>query len=384
MEPVRAARPGLPALVRRRRRDLHGRAAVSPRARGLAAAATRAPDVAVSIGCGLAPRRSLAAVPRGAAARGSRERAGRAGVAPLLGLALRRGGPPVPPRGRASLAWLDGWCAAYLAGVRAARRRPARRADPPRGRAVAALGAGVLLGRRPMLGAMADELKPVYLLAGSDRPKIERAVRAAARARFGDDAIEHLIAPRGERGRRRRRLQRARAVRRRGTARDRRRASSAGRRRTSRTSPPTSAPAAPATVLALVGDELKKDSPLAKAVREGRRGAPLRRRRSGSCPSGSPSSSRAPVRRPTPEACRALVELVGDDLDELATEIDKLATWAGERPDHAVETSSSSSPRARRPRTSRSPTRGAARRRRRAADAERDPGAIRRGRAPAS
>jgi DNA polymerase III subunit delta len=30
-----------------------------------------------------------------------------------------------------------------------------------------------------------------------------------------------------------------------------------------------------------------------------------------------------------PDACRALVEIVGDDLDELTTEVDKLATWAG-------------------------------------------------------
>ena len=29
------------------------------------------------------------------------------------------------------------------------------------------------------------------------------------------------------------------------------------------------------------------------------------------------------------DACRALVDIVGDDLDELASEIDKLATWAG-------------------------------------------------------
>jgi DNA polymerase-3 subunit delta len=29
------------------------------------------------------------------------------------------------------------------------------------------------------------------------------------------------------------------------------------------------------------------------------------------------------------DACRALVEVVGDDLDELSSEIDKLATWAG-------------------------------------------------------
>ena len=29
---------------------------------------------------------------------------------------------------------------------------------------------------------MAEELKPAYLLAGSDRPKVDRALRAAARA----------------------------------------------------------------------------------------------------------------------------------------------------------------------------------------------------------
>ena len=32
------------------------------------------------------------------------------------------------------------------------------------------------------------------------------------------------------------------------------------------------------------------------------------------------------------EACRALVEIVGDDLDELSSEVQKLATWAGGEP----------------------------------------------------
>src|SRR5579884_2177659 len=36
---------------------------------------------------------------------------------------------------------------------------------------------------------MADELKPVYLIAGSDRPKVDRAV-ARLRARFDPDAVE--------------------------------------------------------------------------------------------------------------------------------------------------------------------------------------------------
>ena len=84
---------------------------------------------------------------------------------------------------------------------------------------------------------------------------------------------------------------------------------------------------APATVLALVGDAIKKDSALAKTVAKtgqilaydvtkkqlpewvgeqfGRLGASVDR-----------------------DACRALVEAVGDDVGDLASEIQKLATWA--------------------------------------------------------
>src|SRR5436305_289669 len=40
---------------------------------------------------------------------------------------------------------------------------------------------------------MASDLKPVYLLTGTDRPKIARAVRRL-RDRFGDDSTEHLSA----------------------------------------------------------------------------------------------------------------------------------------------------------------------------------------------
>jgi DNA polymerase-3 subunit delta len=84
---------------------------------------------------------------------------------------------------------------------------------------------------------------------------------------------------------------------------------------------------APTTVLALVGDGVKRDSPLAKAVAKagdllvydvpkrqlpewvgeqfGRLGASADR-----------------------DACRALIEAVGDDVGDLASEIQKLATWA--------------------------------------------------------
>jgi len=114
------------------------------------------------------------------------------------------------------------------------------------------------------------ELKPVYLLAGSDRPKVERAV-------------ERLRSP------------------------------------------------TPETVLALVGVEVKKDSALAKACAK----------------AGDVLVYDVPKRRipdwvakqfadrgvsAEPEAVRVLVELVGEDPEELASEVDKIATWAGGEP----------------------------------------------------
>jgi DNA polymerase III subunit delta len=87
----------------------------------------------------------------------------------------------------------------------------------------------------------------------------------------------------------------------------------------------------PATVLALVADELKSDSPLAKAVAK-----------AGEVLSYDVAKRRVPEwvaeqfarlgATADPDACRALVEAVGDDLDDLASEIDKLATWAGDDP----------------------------------------------------
>ena len=44
-----------------------------------------------------------------------------------------------------------------------------------------------------MLGAVATELKPVYLLTGTDRPKIARALHRL-RDRIGADATEQLSA----------------------------------------------------------------------------------------------------------------------------------------------------------------------------------------------
>src|SRR3954451_4473070 len=185
-------------------------------------------------------------------------------------------------------------------------------------------------GRRPRLrrlclAAMADDLQPAYLIAGSDRPKIDRAV-ARLRGRFDADAVE---------------LHDAQTT----TGDDTVAACNAiglfgsgSRLVVVENLEAWKAPVAeviaaylkspaPGTTLALVGGELKKDAPLAKAV------------------AGSGEvliwdvASRAVVRwiaeqfklhktTADPEACRRLAELVGEDLYELAGEVDKIATWA--------------------------------------------------------
>jgi DNA polymerase-3 subunit delta len=173
---------------------------------------------------------------------------------------------------------------------------------------------------------MAEDLKPAYLLAGTDRPKIDRALERLRR-RFEPDALELLSAAEasgddvvaacnalglfagGGRlivvdGAEVWKAADAKAV-----------------------ASYLKAPA-PATTLALVGGELKKDAPLAKAI----------------AASGEVLLWDVPKRglqrwvgeqfqvhgaKIEPEASRVLVELVGEDLYELAAEIDKLATWAG-------------------------------------------------------
>jgi DNA polymerase-3 subunit delta len=172
---------------------------------------------------------------------------------------------------------------------------------------------------------MADDLKDAYLIAGNDRPKVDRAV-ARLRGRFDADAVEHLDASEAPGddavaacnslglfggGLRLVLVDNVEAWK----------------------APDAKAVAdylkapAPGTTLALVGGELKKDAPIAKAV----------------AASGDvliwDVQTRAIHRwladqfklhgtKAEPEACRRLAELVGDDLYELAGEVDKLATWA--------------------------------------------------------
>jgi DNA polymerase-3 subunit delta len=176
---------------------------------------------------------------------------------------------------------------------------------------------------------MADELQAAYLIAGSDRPKIDRAV-ARLRARFDADAVEvhdALTTTGGDTvaacnamglfgfGSRLIVVENVESW----------KAPEAKEIAAYLKSP------APGTTLALVGGELKKDAPIAKAV------------------AGSGEvliwdvAAKAVVRwiadqfklhgtTADPEACRLLAELIGDDLYELSGEVDKISTWAnGER-----------------------------------------------------
>lgn len=180
-----------------------------------------------------------------------------------------------------------------------------------------------------LAGMAANELKPAYLLSGSDRPKISRALRRL-RDRIGDDSTEHLSAREASgddavaacnamglfvgNGRlvivneaERWKADDVKAV-----------------------AAYLAAPA-PATVLALVAEEMKADSALAKVVKKAGElltyDVPKRK-----LPEWVGEQFTRLGAKADRDACRALVEAVGDDLDDLSSEIDKLATWAGGEP----------------------------------------------------
>jgi len=172
---------------------------------------------------------------------------------------------------------------------------------------------------------MADDLKPAYLIAGSDRPKVDRAVERL-RARFDADAVElHDVAETtgddavaacnalglfggGSR------LVVIEGV-------------QAWKAADAKAIAEYLKVPAPGTTLALVAAELKKDAPVAKAVAAvgdvlvwdvPQRGLP----------GWVAEQFKLRGAAAEPEACRLLLELVGDDLYDLANEVDKLATWA--------------------------------------------------------
>jgi DNA polymerase III subunit delta len=168
------------------------------------------------------------------------------------------------------------------------------------------------------------ELDPAYLIVGGDRPKIARALHRL-RARIGEDSVE-LLTARESSGEEAVAACNALGL-----------FGGGGRLvivdEVERWKAPDVAAVtayigapAPDTVLALTG-AVKADSPLGKAVGKGgqvlvfdvsKRALPAWVADQFSRVGGHADA----------EACRALVELVGDDLDALTTEVEKLATWA--------------------------------------------------------
>jgi DNA polymerase III subunit delta len=194
--------------------------------------------------------------------------------------------------------------------------------------------------------AAAPELKPVYLLTGSDRPKIETAL-ARLRRHFEPEAVElvtaqevsgpdaaalcnvgslfgdaRLVVVEGVDGRRNAEG----------------RLGGGWKAADVKAIEEYLASQAPGTVLALVAEELKKDAPLTKAC--ARAGdvlafeVPKRNVANWVAERFKQAGARA-----EPDACAALVHLVGEDFQQLANEIDKLALWAADEPigQHEVE-----------------------------------------------
>ncbi len=177
------------------------------------------------------------------------------------------------------------------------------------------------------------ELLSAYLITGTDRPKVTRALRRL-RDRVGEDATETLNASEssGEDTAAscnalglfavERRLVVVEQV-------ERWKAADVKAVQEYLRKP------APTSVLALLGEDLKRDSALAKAVAKAGEvlvyDLPTRGRKA-DLPKWVEQQFRERGIVIDHDAARALVELAGDNADELTTEVDKLSTWAaGER-----------------------------------------------------
>ena len=184
------------------------------------------------------------------------------------------------------------------------------------------------------------ELEAVYLLTGSDRPKIETAL-ARLRRHFQPEAVE-LVSRAGRlRRRRRRALQRRQPVRRRPARRRRRRRRPPQRRRAARARLEGRGREGDRGVPRLAGagrrararrGGAEEGRTAHEALREAGRRPRLRgpKRNVAQLDRGAvPPGGRA--RRARGRAPRSS-QLVGDDLQQLANEVDKLATWAAGEP----------------------------------------------------
>jgi DNA polymerase III subunit delta len=177
-----------------------------------------------------------------------------------------------------------------------------------------------------------EPLLPVYLLTGNDRPKIVRALRRL-RGRFGDESVEQLAADSasgadavaacnalglfagGEGGR----LVLVEGVER-------------WKKADVDAISGYLADPVPGAVLALVAVETPRSDALAKAVSKTGKVLAFDAPRPRDLPGWVRAQFESRGAAADNDAARALVEIVGDDLSALATEADKIATWAAGRP----------------------------------------------------
>ena len=183
------------------------------------------------------------------------------------------------------------------------------------------------------------DLKPVYLLTGSDRPKIATAL-ARLRRHFQPESIEltsaqelsgpdvaglsnagslfgdaRLIVVEGIDGRRN----------------NEGRLANGWKVADVKAVEAYLASPSPGTVIALVAEELKKDAPLYKFCAKAGDVLDFNVTKRNLTPWVAERFKQAGARA-EPEACAALLQLVGEDMNQLANEIDKLALWAGDEP----------------------------------------------------
>jgi DNA polymerase-3 subunit delta len=172
------------------------------------------------------------------------------------------------------------------------------------------------------------DLKPVYLLAGTDRPKIDTAL-ARLRRHFADESVEAVSAAETS-------AEEAVALCNAGSLFGDARLVLVGEVERWKAADVKALQAylaapAPATTLALAAGELRKDAPLAKACAKAGDvlvyDVPKRNLAQWVADRFRQLDARADA-----EACALLVQLVGDDPQALATEVEKLATWAAGEP----------------------------------------------------
>jgi DNA polymerase III delta subunit len=172
------------------------------------------------------------------------------------------------------------------------------------------------------------DLKPVYLLAGTDRPKIDTAL-ARLRRHFADESVEAVSAAETS-------AEEAVALCNAGSLFGDARLVLVGEVERWKAADVKALQAylaapAPATTLALAAGELRKDAPLAKACAKAGDvlvyDVPKR-----NLAQWVADRFRQLDARANAEACALLVQLVGDDPQALATEVEKLATWAAGEP----------------------------------------------------